>query len=70
MTDAADRRVVPISKVRSWARQRGIEVGNRGHLSQSLIDQFNRAHRQVRAVNANPMTTRPEQIDLAAGRAA
>jgi len=53
MTD--DRRQVPIRKVRAWARDRGIEVGTRGHLSQELIDQFNRAHRKVAAMNSNPM---------------
>jgi hypothetical protein len=52
-----ERKPVPIRKVRAWARDRGIPVGNRGHLSQELIDQFNRAHRKVSATNSNPMLT-------------
>lgn len=51
----ADRKLVPVQRVRAWARERGIEVGTRGHLSQDLIDQFNRLHRKVRAENSNPM---------------
>ena len=50
-----DRKIVPIRKVRAWARKRGIPVGTRGHLPQELIDQFNRAHRTVAAENSNPM---------------
>lgn len=58
---ADDRKIVPIRKVRAWARDRGLPVGTRGHLSQDLIDQFNRAHRKVAATNSNPMTPANQQ---------
>lgn len=60
-------RVADASEVRAWARKRGIEVGNRGHLSQQLIDQFNWAHRKkfVVAKNNNPSVQhwpQPEEV--------
>jgi hypothetical protein len=49
---------VSASVVRAWARRRGLTVGNRGHLAQSVIDAFNRAHRVKYFVNTNPSVRR------------
>lgn len=49
---------VGANTVRSWARDKGYEVGTRGHLSQDLIDTFNRRHRKQQYTNKNPMVAR------------
>lgn len=53
-----DRTEVGADAVRAWARNQGYEVGSRGHLSQDLIDTFNRRHRKQRYTNKNPMVAR------------
>lgn len=44
--------------VRAWARNNGHEVGTRGHLSNDLVEAFNRRHRKQRYTNKNPMVLR------------
>jgi hypothetical protein len=44
--------------VRAWARTKGYWVGTRGHLSQELIDTFNRRHRKQFHTSKNPMVVR------------
>lgn len=50
----SERTTVSASFVRSWARRRGLTVGQRGHLPQNVIQAFNRAHKTKVFVNANP----------------
>lgn len=45
---------VSAAEVRDWARQRGFEVGTRGHIRQDVVEAFNRAHRVKEYVNTNP----------------
>jgi len=52
--DLSGPTIVPISVVRQWAADRGLPVGSRGHLPQTVIDQFNRRHRRKQAVSKNP----------------
>jgi hypothetical protein len=49
---------VGANTVRAWARENGFEVGTRGHLSNDLVNAFNRRHRKQRFTNKNPMVTR------------
>lgn len=50
----SDTVTVPASEVRAWAREKGLEVGTRGHLSGDVISKFNGAHRRRQFVNNNP----------------
>lgn len=54
MNEVLEPTEVSADVVRAWARNKGIEVGTRGHLSVELTDKFNRAHRKQRYVNRNP----------------
>lgn len=45
---------VPLSEVRTWATRRGLIVGKRGHLSEAVVGQFNRAHQRKQAISKNP----------------
>lgn len=56
--DTIEKTEVGANVVRSWAREKGYTVGNRGHLSQELIDTFNRRHRKQQYTNKNPMVAR------------
>ena len=49
---------VSAAEVRSWARNRGLSVGTRGHLSNEVSDEFNRRHRRKVFVNRNPSSVR------------
>ena len=49
---------VPASVVRDWARNKGLEVGVRGHLSVDVTDRFNRQHRKRQYTNRNPSVAR------------
>jgi hypothetical protein len=49
-----EKREVPASTVRTWARERGLEVGQRGHLSNEVVRQFNRSHRKQQFTSRNP----------------
>lgn len=40
--------------VRAWARRRQIDVGSRGHISQDLIDEYNRRNVWYQFENTNP----------------
>jgi hypothetical protein len=52
--DASDKaRTASLGEVRAWARKKGIEIGQRGHVSDELIRKFNRVHRR-KAVSKNP----------------
>lgn len=53
MTDEV--RIASPSEVRDWARRRGFEVGNRGHMPTDVIDRYNRKHRLSRFENKNPL---------------
>lgn len=55
-----------MSVVRDWARSKGYEVGRRGHIAQSVIDAFNKAHRNKVAVNRNPMHVRVLEAQMEA----
>jgi hypothetical protein len=46
---------VTAAEVRAWGRANGFVPGKRGHLSQKLIDAFNRRHRVRKFTNRNPM---------------
>lgn len=50
------RAAVPIAQVRAWAIGRGLPVGTRGHIKESVIDAYNRRHRKTSATSANPWT--------------
>jgi hypothetical protein len=54
MTELLDKVQVPLSEVRAWATRKGFEVGRRGHISESIITRFNRAHKTKFAVSKNP----------------
>ena len=56
-TDTLDqplKEIVPISVVRQWAIKKGLPVGRRGHLPESVIASFNRAHQRKLALSKNP----------------
>ncbi len=53
---------VSASMVRAWARRRGLPVGQRGHLPESVIRAFNKAHRTKQFVNSNPWLGRKEAV--------
>lgn len=53
-TATIEKAEVGADVVRAWAREKGIQVGNRGHLPQSVVDTFNRRHRKVRFTSRNP----------------
>lgn len=55
-TATIEKTEVGADVVRAWAREKGMTVGNRGHLPQSVIDTFNRRHRKVRFTSRNPST--------------
>lgn len=44
---------VTVHDVRSWARKRGLTVGQRGHLPTAVVDAYNAAHTEQFA-NPNP----------------
>lgn len=53
---------VTASEVRSWALERGLDVGSRGHIRQDIVEAFNRAHRVKEYVNTNPfLKTRDDE---------
>ena len=52
MTD--EKIEVNANDVRSWAREKGYEVGTRGHLPVDVIDRYNRQHRKRQYTNKNP----------------
>lgn len=48
--------------VRAWAREKGYEVGQRGHLPADVIDLYNRRHappNQFRDTNPHSKATTP-----------
>lgn len=53
--DTITERRSSLADVRAWARRLGHEVGTRGHISQDLIDRYNRYHPDRPADNHNPM---------------
>jgi hypothetical protein len=56
-----EKRQVPASTVRTWAQDRGLQVGQRGHLSREVVRQFNRAHRKQEFRSSNPSDIRREE---------
>jgi hypothetical protein len=59
--DLSQVEIVPISEVRRWAAGRGIPVGGRGHLPESVIREFNRRHKRRQARTNNPSTLKVKQ---------
>jgi hypothetical protein len=55
VSDTVERQPVGMGYVRAWARKHQLPVGERGHISQPVIDRFNRFHRFKVAINKNPM---------------
>ena len=53
-TATATKTEVSASVVRAWAKARGLTVGERGHLPQSVIDAYNKAHRSKCFRSKNP----------------
>lgn len=51
---AGEKFQVSAATVRAWARRKGLQVGERGHLPKSVISAFNRAHRTKVFTNSNP----------------
>ena len=51
---------VNANDVRTWARDKGYEVGARGHLPVDVIDRYNRQHRKRRYTNKNPWLGGPK----------
>jgi hypothetical protein len=49
-----EKRQVSANTVRTWARNKGLEVGQRGHLSREVVRQFNRSHRRQEFTSSNP----------------
>ena len=45
---------VTADEVRQWARARGMEVGNRGHLPKTVIKAFNHRHHKRVFISSNP----------------
>lgn len=39
-----DTQTAPAHAIRAWAKQHGIEVGNRGRLSAELVEKYRAAH--------------------------
>lgn len=54
MPDDPEVTLVGADTVRAWARDKGLEVGTRGHLSMELTEAFNRRHRKRKFINNNP----------------
>lgn len=50
-----DKIQVDAATVRQWARNQGIDVGNRGHLADDVVQRFNRRHRAREYRNTNPL---------------
>lgn len=57
MNVTIDKVQVPLSEVRAWAIRKGFSVGHRGHISETIIARFNRAHQTKFAVSKNPAVT-------------
>lgn len=53
MSTPKRRTEVPAKVVRDWARRKGFQVGERGHLPPKVVKAYNRTHRTV-YIDRNP----------------
>mgnify|MGYP001567351925 CR=1 FL=1 len=57
-----DRTQVTAAHVRAWAREKGLEVGARGHLPPDVIRKYNRGHRTI-FIDRNPFNVKAETVE-------
>lgn len=60
MATTTPRNPASAADVRAWARQKGMIVGQRGHLPTAVIKAFNRSHRRF-YTDRNPFNQQQEQ---------